>query len=99
MAGTEVFVVGRLRRERRQFGHTRTRSRWDALKNPLFGGFKQARSDVRNLGPLQRIPKDTKRYRDNEEVDYCVIGVGSAGGVLLQRLAKSGFSFVGLEVC
>jgi choline dehydrogenase-like flavoprotein len=63
----------------------------------LFGGFKQAQTDVRNLGPLQRIPKETKRYRDDEEVDYCVVGVGSAGGVLIQRLAKAGFKVVGME--
>jgi choline dehydrogenase-like flavoprotein len=63
----------------------------------LFGGFKQAQKDVRNLGPLQRIPKETKRYRDDEEVDYCVVGVGSAGGVLIQRLAKAGFKVVGME--
>lgn len=67
------------------------------MKSPLFGGFKQAQTDVRNLGPLQRIPKETKRYRDDEEVDYCVVGVGSAGGVLIQRLAKAGFKVVGME--
>jgi len=30
-------------------------------------------------------------------VDYLIVGVGSAGGVLLQRLARAGFSVVGLE--
>ncbi len=67
------------------------------MKSPVFGEFKQARNDVRNLGPLQRIAKETKRYRDEEEVDYCIVGIGSAGGVLLQRLAKAGFQVVGLE--
>ncbi|MFL6414828.1 MAG: GMC family oxidoreductase [Bryobacteraceae bacterium] len=67
------------------------------MTSPLFGEFKRARDEVRNLGPLQRIPKETKRFRDDEEVDYCIIGVGSAGGVLLQRLAKAGFQVVGLE--
>lgn len=38
-----------------------------------------------------------RRFRDDEEVDYCLVGVGSAGGVLLQRLAKAGFKVVGLE--
>jgi choline dehydrogenase-like flavoprotein len=38
-----------------------------------------------------------KRYRPSEEVDFCVVGVGAAGGVLLQRLARAGFSVVGLE--
>ncbi|MFL6448677.1 MAG: GMC family oxidoreductase [Bryobacteraceae bacterium] len=67
------------------------------MKSPLFGEFKQARDDVRHLGPLQRIPKETKQYREDEQVDYCIVGVGSAGGVILQRLAKAGFSVVGLE--
>ncbi|MBV9084551.1 MAG: GMC family oxidoreductase [Acidobacteriaceae bacterium] len=37
------------------------------------------------------------RFAESEVVDYCVVGVGSAGGVLLQRLAKAGFKVVGLE--
>lgn len=37
-----------------------------------------------------------RRYGE-EEVDYVVVGVGSAGGVLLQRLARAGFRVVGLE--
>ena len=67
------------------------------MKSPIWGEFNQARDDVRNLGPLQRIGKETKRYRDEEEIDYCIVGLGSAGGVLLQRLAKAGFQVVGLE--
>src|SRR5947209_20541532 len=97
MGGSQILAVGRLRGKRRRVGNRRARTRWNALKSPLFGEFERARSDVRNLGPLQRIPKETKSYRDDEEVDYCVVGVGSAGGVLLQRLAKAGFSVVGLE--
>jgi len=38
-----------------------------------------------------------RRFRPGEEVDYCIVGVGSAGGVLLQRLARAGFRVVGLE--
>ena len=38
-----------------------------------------------------------RRYSPDEEVDFCIVGVGSAGGVLLQRLARAGFSVVGLE--
>lgn len=49
------------------------------------------------LGPLQRIDRQMKRYRPSEEVDFCIVGVGAAGGVLLQRLARAGFSVVGLE--
>lgn len=38
-----------------------------------------------------------RRYSESESVDYCIVGVGSAGGVLIQRLARAGFKVVGLE--
>jgi choline dehydrogenase-like flavoprotein len=38
-----------------------------------------------------------RKYADSEAIDYCVVGVGSAGGVLLQRLSRAGFRVVGLE--
>jgi choline dehydrogenase-like flavoprotein len=38
-----------------------------------------------------------RRYAENDPVDYAVVGVGSAGGVLVQRLARAGFRVVGLE--
>ena len=46
---------------------------------------------------MQRVPPQTRRFGENEEVDYIIVGVGSAGGVLLQRLAKAGFKVIGLE--
>jgi choline dehydrogenase-like flavoprotein len=49
------------------------------------------------LGPLERINFAMKRYQPNEEVDFCIVGVGAAGGVLLQRLARAGFRVVGIE--
>lgn len=49
------------------------------------------------LGALQSIHVPMKRFKDDEEVDYAIVGVGSAGGVLLQRLARAGFNVVGLE--
>ncbi|MDQ2841168.1 MAG: GMC family oxidoreductase [Acidobacteriota bacterium] len=68
------------------------------MKSPLFGAFGPPREDKKILGPMQHIStKKMKRYDENEAVDYCIVGVGSAGGVLLQRLAKAGFSVVGLE--
>ncbi|MBV8867469.1 MAG: GMC family oxidoreductase, partial [Acidobacteriaceae bacterium] len=70
------------------------------MKAPLFGlfdGFRPPHEREKILGPSQRIWTDTRTYAENEAVDYCVVGVGSAGGVLLQRLAKAGFSVVGLE--
>ena len=38
-----------------------------------------------------------RRFKDEEQVDYAIVGVGAAGGVLLQRLARAGFNVVGLE--
>jgi choline dehydrogenase-like flavoprotein len=38
-----------------------------------------------------------RQYRPDEEVDFCIVGVGSAGGVLLQRLATFGFKVVGFD--
>ncbi len=38
-----------------------------------------------------------RRRAETEAVDYLVVGVGSAGGVLIQRLARAGFSVVALE--
>ena len=49
------------------------------------------------VGPLQSIHLPMRRFREYEEVDYVIVGVGSAGGVLLQRLARAGFNVVGLE--
>ncbi len=49
------------------------------------------------LGPMQTLPSPMRRFQENETVDYCVIGVGSAGGVLVQRLARAGFRVVALE--
>jgi choline dehydrogenase-like flavoprotein len=38
-----------------------------------------------------------RRFRESEEVDYLIVGCGSAGGVLLQRLSRAGFRVVALE--
>src|SRR5579883_2654939 len=97
MASARIFAFRCIRSAGGGNRQTRARARWYALKEPLFGAFRQARSDVHNLGPLQRIAKGTKQYRDDEEVDYVIVGLGSAGGVLLQRLAKAGFKVVGIE--
>ena len=79
-------------------GHAGARTGWHALKIADIRRVRGRLGDsIRHLGPLQRISKETKRYRDEEEVDYCIVGVGSAGGVLLQRLAKAGFQVVGLD--
>jgi choline dehydrogenase-like flavoprotein len=49
------------------------------------------------LGSLQSIHLPMRRFKDEEQVDYAIVGVGAAGGVLLQRLARAGFNVVGLE--
>ncbi|MGB6830920.1 MAG: GMC family oxidoreductase [Terracidiphilus sp.] len=64
---------------------------------PLFGPFKMQSNGDHRLGPMQRIKTPMRRFPENETVDYLIVGVGSAGGVLLQRLARAGFKVVGLE--
>ncbi len=67
------------------------------MKNPLFGAFNGAKPHEHMLGPIQKIDVPMRQYRPNEEVDFCIVGVGSAGGVLVQRLARAGFRVVGIE--
>jgi len=50
-----------------------------------------------HLGPMQTLPSPMRRFTENDPVDYCIVGVGSAGGVLTQRLARAGFRVVALE--
>jgi len=64
---------------------------------PIAGAFETPTTSEKILGPMQRISPEMQRFSDNELVDYCIVGVGAAGGVLSQRLAKSGFKVVGLE--
>jgi choline dehydrogenase-like flavoprotein len=66
------------------------------LKTPLFGAFEPP-EHKHMLGAIQHIDLPMRRYKNDEQVDFCIVGVGSAGGVLLQRLARAGFSVVGLE--
>src|SRR6185437_2492102 len=49
------------------------------------------------LGAMQRLETPMRRFGENDEVDYVIVGVGAGGGVLLQRLARAGFHVVGLE--
>jgi choline dehydrogenase-like flavoprotein len=49
------------------------------------------------LGSMQSIDAPMQRYAENDAIDYVIAGVGAAGGVLLQRLARAGFRVVGLE--
>ncbi len=67
------------------------------MKTPLLGPFESGGDGKHMLGPIQHIDAPMRKFRDSYEVDYLVVGVGSAGGVLLQRLARAGFNVVGLE--
>jgi choline dehydrogenase-like flavoprotein len=67
------------------------------LKTPLFGAFGPPEQDGHILGPMQRIQAPMRRFREGEEVDYVIVGVGAGGGVLLQRLARAGFRVIGFD--
>ena len=67
------------------------------MKTPIGGAFGPPPEGEHWLGPMQRLPTKMRRFAPDEEVDYCIIGVGAAGGVLLQRLARAGFRVIGLE--
>lgn len=73
-----------------------------ASRKPVFGAFGEPAEDKHLLGPMQSLPRRNgepmmQRFSDEEEIDYAIVGVGSAGGVLVQRLARAGFKVVGLE--
>lgn len=67
------------------------------LKEPLGGKFGPPDKNLHMLGSMQKLETPMRRYRPDESVDYCIVGVGSAGGVLAQRLARAGFRVVALE--
>ena len=67
------------------------------MKSPVLGAFAAPHTDAHMLGPLQQVASPMRRYRPDEEVDFCIVGVGSGGGVLLQRLARAGYRVVGIE--
>ena len=67
------------------------------MATPLFGKFTTSPAEPHMLGPVQKLDFPMHRYDPNEEVDFCIVGVGSGGGVMLQRLARAGFRVVGLD--
>lgn len=68
------------------------------MKIPLLGAFKSQRiNSGHSLGAMQYLDAPMRRFKDSDAVDYVIVGVGSAGGVLVQRLARAGFRVVGLE--
>lgn len=67
------------------------------MQTPIFGTFEEPKDHEHWLGPIQKIETPMRRFNAGEEVDVVIVGVGSAGGVLLQRLARAGFRVIGLE--
>jgi choline dehydrogenase-like flavoprotein len=67
------------------------------MKTPILGAFKGPKTDEHMLGPIQKIDVPMRKFFPNETVDFCIVGVGSAGGVLVQRLARAGFKVLGIE--
>ena len=66
-------------------------------KKPLFGEFEAPTTDKHILGPIQKIEIPRRRFSNDEAVDFVIVGVGSAGGVMLQRLARAGFKVIGFD--
>lgn len=66
-------------------------------KTPLFGAFEKPETEMKVLGAMQRVKFPQRQFREGEMVDFAIVGVGSAGGVLLQRLARAGFKTLGFE--
>ena len=68
-----------------------------ASSSPLGGKWKKPETEKHILGPMQQITVPPRKYKDTDLIDFAIVGVGSAGGVLLQRLARAGFKVVGFE--
>lgn len=67
------------------------------MKTPLFGALRGPKIEKHMLGPIQKIDFPMQRFEPDKEVDICIVGIGSAGGVLIQRLARAGLRVVGIE--
>ena len=67
------------------------------MNSPIGGAFAAPDDHVHRLGSMQGIEFPMHRHAPGEEVDYVIVGVGAAGGVLLQRLARAGFKVLGIE--
>ncbi len=52
---------------------------------------------MHRLGAMQTLDFPMTHFRESDEIDYVIVGVGAAGGVLLQRLARAGFKVIGFE--
>ena len=69
-----------------------------AINQAPTGKFNGSKNGDHMLGPIQKIDVPMRHFGPDEEIDFCIVGVGSAGGVLLQRLARAGFRWAPAEV-
>ena len=67
------------------------------MSKPLGGNFKRPAGGQHRLGPMQRTDGMIRRFSEAEAVDFLLVGMGAAGGVLIQRLARGGFKVIGME--
>ncbi|MBV8585059.1 MAG: GMC family oxidoreductase [Verrucomicrobia bacterium] len=67
------------------------------LQRPTPGHFDKPDDSSHRLGAMQRVKVPIRHFDPGETVDYLIVGIGSAGGVLLQRLARAGFRVIGFE--
>ncbi|HVA24532.1 MAG TPA: GMC family oxidoreductase [Chloroflexota bacterium] len=67
------------------------------MNTPLFGAFEGPKPGKHMLGPIQNLDAPMRHYGREDEVDFVIVGIGSAGGVLIQRLARAGFKVVGFD--
>ena len=49
----------------------------------MGGAFEAPRDGKHWLGPMQHIKVPPRRFKDSDLIDFAIVGVGSAGGVLL----------------
>ena len=71
------------------------------LQRVLKGAVGPPGNDSRFLLDVHRreLPGEStmRRYRDDDEVDLCIVGAGAGGSVLAQRLARHGWRIVIIE--
>jgi choline dehydrogenase-like flavoprotein len=63
----------------------------------LLGPFESPPERPHMLGAMQQLDAPMRRFAENDEVDYVIVGVGAGGGVLTQRLARAGFRVLALD--
>ena len=69
----------------------------ERMRTPLGGPFDGAEAGAHRLGAMQTLDAPMRHYDRDDEVDFAIVGVGAAGGVLAQRLARAGFSVVAFD--